>query len=664
MLQIRKIARGSIVIWLFIHLIMNTTVGCAAPLQQDIRKSFLSPAIAISDILSVFLSPRQNQLKVEPDALAIVRNAFRDNAVYIAMELAMHKVIEHLDSEKIVAVNITAENGNSVRIKIPHPSAVSEAGDMQAVYKYYIAKRYALAVAMGNGPGANLYIKAEDSQGKRLPDVEAGIIAVAQNVFDAAGKAFTSKANAGNKVLVKNEPEHLEVSKAVTFAKRKILHISGAEYKQITGNDLITIGIDLGGKGMGPGIRVNGINVTDSLLPKAENEEELINNDQSLRYRYSFSKDEGGSGAELRDRLVKFVSQIVDVVSAKYGQVDAVFINSAGAPDFANDRFASIGALSRRFEAFGGMEKNMQAVNEFIPQLRKQLGVVVGFGNDMTGWAISIAEQAGFFIGQQNSRAGAILTGGGIGAKEMNDGVAVAGMNEGGHFVWNSGDMVESFSRDSPLGSFEDWAGSVRGIVNESKRVFGVDGKSLFQKLQAMGIKDVDPKHIGLAASGLNPLISQSAASETAYQRSVDPELQRLAYQVWDNIEQREAQYIVFIYKLRGLTRFAFGGGTTAGDTGKIRLDLLKKYISEYTAQLGIKDEITVELVRDADPTDGAAVAAEHWFQDYIANQLAALGGNYETGASFAAMLKEWDRLNQISEFSVGSEISALNHSI
>ncbi len=136
----------------------------------------------------------------------------------------------------------------------------------------------------------------------------------------------------------------------------------------------------------------------------------------------------------------------------------------------------------------------------------------------------------------------------------------------------------------------------MRGILNVAKEL------GLLDKIKKMGVQDIEVKHVGLAASGINPADATKVLPE-------DSEIRKLSMKVWEIIEKREAQHIILLHRLTGKTQFAFGGGTTAGNTGEIRQQLLQKFVDEFRAELGITEDITVTLVQ-TNAAWGAALKA------------------------------------------------------
>ena len=209
---------------------------------------------------------------------------------------------------------------------------------------------------------------------------------------------------------------------------------------------LAAIGIDLGGQGAKTCVFVGGKEVTDEIFPEQSNEEESKAQDASLRFNYAFDYnhlEEGGSGIEFKERLIAFIKKVVEAIEVKYGAVRGVFINMAGAPDFAHDRMASMGNLSRGFDKKDrDPQDELAQANGFIPQLRGYLSnknIAFGYGNDMTGWSLSIAQEAGL------KDVVAIITGSGIGVKLVLKGQAVDGANECGHLILFVTDGVKGF---------------------------------------------------------------------------------------------------------------------------------------------------------------------------------------------------------------------------
>jgi hypothetical protein len=495
---------------------------------------------------------------------------------YLYEELAMKKMLDAAGAKRI-NITLTAENGRSVKVAIPDVTDNSWEY-MQAICRYYAAKIYAQAISLGNGPTGFIYVEAAGRDNDaHLKRIESTLIAVIQQYFDEVGIRLFGKANAGNRVEVKSMPANFTAK--VSFGLDQLMQRVYRD-KTVVKRDgpAVAIGLDTGGQGTKVCVLKDGIDVTDELFPRQDDSEEARQFDRSKRYRAAFAParlKKGGSGKEFKDRLVAYAREVKEIVEGRYGvgSIAGVFENLPGAPDYEHDRMASVGELSRgfgiRFVLFGitwfnisTMRRNLAEINKFIPELREVFsGAVFGYGNDMTGWALSLAEEANFKDGV------AIITGSGIGVKHVEAGKDTSGANEGGHFCFNLIDMIPSRSQDSPKGSFEDWAGSVRGILAMAEEL------GLTRELKALGLADITPEHVGLAASGINP------ATKNSWQGDEVERLKGLALKVWDRIEQREAQHVILLYKLTGKTSFAFGGGTNSGKTGEIRAALLQKYV-------------------------------------------------------------------------------------
>ncbi|MFA5345850.1 MAG: phosphotransferase, partial [Candidatus Omnitrophota bacterium] len=515
---------------------------------------------------------------------------------YINIEKNIQSVVKQ--SAKVITVRLTADNGRAVEIRIPDPAKLNK-GQAETIYRSYIAKLYAQGLALGNGPTEHIYVEAyENDSSICRGDIEEAAIKSLDKYFKETGAPLLSKANAGNRVEIIYKPEDFKAKSPIGL--KELIEQCYKNRKITLPKTMVTIGLDVGGQGIKSCVLVDGKDVTDELSPEAANEKELRKQDKSLRYRYAFKYEKlevGDSGKEFSNRLVNFVQELKTAVEAKYGKVSALFINLPGNPDYAHDRMASLGELSRGFGK--DMGTGLSEANTFIEDLRNILGdALLGYGNDMTGWGLSIAQLAGF------KDAVILITGSGIGVQQIENGEVVAGANEGGHQIFNVKDGIESRAENSPLGSYEDWAGSIRGIMAVANQI------GLTEKLKQLGISKIEVEHIGLAASGINPL-------DTSLKLDSDSELVKLSLEVWDIVEQREAQHVIFLYKLTGKTKFAFGGGTTAAGTGKIRQRLLQKYVNQYSKDLNIQEIIEVTLVKDANAARGAAIKAAQLVQEY-----------------------------------------------
>jgi hypothetical protein len=526
--------------------------------------------------------------------------------------------LAYLPSPKM-KITITASNGRFVDLILPATGSINSLLE-EKIFKEYVAKFYAHGVALGN-PGENIYIEVVDMQQNSLKETQSKLIEIIQTYYDNAGMPLLSKANAGNRITVQEKANNFQAKPEFGQLDIPIKLLNGEELAA-QGRKLNVIGIDVGGQGMSANVLVNGEDVTDILFPKSENEDLLKQEDRSMRYRYSYGYDHiknGGTAAEFKERVKIFVKQLVDSVESRYGKVEGVFVTMPGAPDFENNRMGSVGELSRGF-AQGAMEKELAEFNRFIPELQAELGydVAFGFGNDMTGWALAIANEAGIKDGVM------IITGSGIGVKQVENGKDVSGVNEGGHLRWNVNEDIDSFSQDSPLGSFEDWAGSVRGILNIATNNGLI--KMIIDRYASLGanINEIEPKHIGFLAAGINPYTNELLSAQ-------EQTLKELALDVWDKIEQREAQLVIQLYKLTGKTQFAFSGGTTVGQTGEIRKTFLNKYINELRQLLGINDQIKVALVQ-ANAAWGSSLKAEQYFQEQLAAKAQVQGVIYTVG--------------------------------
>ncbi|NTV51467.1 MAG: methyltransferase domain-containing protein, partial [Candidatus Firestonebacteria bacterium] len=511
--------------------------------------------------------------------LEVFTQAETKDVSFIDAERAIHSAVRA--GGKSLQVTLLAENGNSVQVAIPSPAVLKNDQIKTAIYRRYVAMIYAQALALGNGPTGRLYVEASENGAVNSSETQA-IATEIQSYFEHVGMPLLSKANTGNPIKVLVKPADLEI----TPKKMPVLAEESPEQNRLT------LGVDVGGQGFKVCVLYHGKDVTDELFPSAGSEEDVLRQaDQSLRYRYAYPYehlDAGGSGEMFRERLVNYVDVVKVEVEKKYGTLDGVFINLPGAPDYARDRMASLGNLSRGFK-YG--EHDFSEANKFIPALRTLFGqkTTLSFGTDMTGWALSLAHEAGF------KNAVAMIEGSGIGVRLIRNGHDVDGANEGGHHRWNIGEQAASTSPDSPQGSFEDLGGSIRGILRLAEE------RGLIETLHRLGIVHVEVKHIGWAAAGIDPV--------TGNRKLQNKSLQDRAFAVWEEIEKREAQHVILLHRLTGETRFVFGGGTMSGQTGEIRRQKLQAWVDQFAQELELP-QLQIKLAADANGAHGAALKA------------------------------------------------------
>ena len=123
------------------------------------------------------------------------------------------------------------------------------------------------------------------------------------------------------------------------------------------------------------------------------------------------------------------------------------------------------------------------------------------------------------------------------------------------------------------------------------------------------GIERVTPKHIGLVSTGLNPRDETQRLPE-------DSPLQKKALSVWEHIERYDAMHILFLHLLTGKTTFIISGGTCKGQTGIVRVALMKRYFTEFTEQLGITEKFEFHLTHDDNSAHGNALKASQLLKE------------------------------------------------
>ncbi|MFA5155773.1 MAG: hypothetical protein WC532_00055 [Candidatus Omnitrophota bacterium] len=532
---------------------------------------------------------------------------YENAAEYIQQEAAIKKLLE-TERYKIRVV-LSSDYGSPVSVMIPDDLTVKK-----EIYEKYIAKIYAEGQALRNGRSQHLYVEAYNASGRRLPKEEKAISEAIDAYFKTLGFRLYGKANAGNPVIVERKPD--KFTPEATVGLDNWLE-SAYHDKLVTKREgAVTLGIDIGGQGMKARIRRNGKDVTEEVLAGMPDTEEARSSDKSLLYRYSYL-GRSDSGLLFKERLVEYAGELKDAVENKYGKgiIGGVFINMPGAPDYKEGRMGSIGGLSANFNE-DYMAQGISEVNRFIPELIGLFdNAVVGFGNDMTGWAYSLLAAAKSALTKEDAErlknTLIVFDGTGIGTLLIKNGSEVTGANECGHLIANvNAQEKDSRAPDSPFGSFEDMGGSVRGILAMAREL------GLTEKLVALGLeeKNITPKHIGLAATGINPVTNEP----WSLMSNGGIEIQGIAQQVWDRIEQVEAAQIILLYRLTGETNVVFGGGTAAGKTGELRVAHLRRYIEQYSRMLGITDKIEVILADgEINAADGAALKAEQLYNRY-----------------------------------------------
>lgn len=542
-----------------------------------------------------------------------------DSLDYITLECYIQSMIKAAGSQTF-NVNLYTDNMDRP-LSVLLPDFEDKAPEvMQQIYAYYIAKIYAHAQAIRGGNTTHLYVEISGvADANKQGAIETRVIDAIQRYFNEAGLRLYSKANAGNPVIVQRKPANLTVTPPATLDSWIQRIYAG---KAITKRrNVIVIGLDVGGQGMKATVLLNGRDITNNLLGKASDTVEARANDASLKYRYSYPLTGKGSrrasGKVFRDRILRYLEELKKAIEDKYGEgsVCCVFVNSCGAPDYARGVMGSLGDLSRKFK---NMDAEKAEVNKYIPAMVEMFqNGIAAFGNDMNGWAESLHDLAA----NTNTNGEkaltdtlVIFTGGGIGTGlKMKRGL-ISGAAECGHLIY---DVLTKYSNsnDSPVGSFEDNGASVRGILAMAKRLGFI--KKL-RKIAPRGYR-ITPKDIGLAASGKNPI----TGNQFAYTNG-DYELHITALKVWEEIEKVEAQQIILLHRLTGLTdNVVFGGGTASGDTGIIRHTYLQQYVKEYCERLGMKDDISrnihVYLANgEANAAQGAAKKAQAIYEQFF----------------------------------------------
>ena len=568
-----------------------------------IGKNHLAPAIAINNIQLLQRFSLSNNFDVETakQALQVVVDAQTQSLKYKGIKLAVNNALKSVGS---VSVVITAENGNYIRISIPDARQINDEKIMQAIYRRYVAKLYAVGIALGNGPANNLYVDVVDEFDQRQADIEKAVIGSIRQYFDDSGECLLGKVGIDGAIEILPKPKDFIPHQGYGLFDWVRDHYGpneeyGINFKSnwVQGEKMVTFAIDIGGTTMKPSIYVGDQDWTYSPLFFAD--------DNLLASRPTFEYREGDSGETLDLRIERYVLDIKAEIENSGLTVNGVFINIAGVPDYLNDRMASVGANARAFpqkmigneDEKAAILRNMDNAGRFVTTLLRKLrkeGIVFAYGNDMIGWAKFIAYLA-------DLRTGVImLDGAGKGLRQMKDGVTIKGANEFGHLVYDVSELVASYSPDSPAGSFEDWAGSERSILRTAQEI-GLSDK--IATLLGINVKDIQSKHIGDAAANMHPKTGEELGPEQA-------EIKNPAIKVWDIMAEREAQHIILTYELTGATEYAIGGGSFGGKTGPIRQELTEKYVKQYCKDLGIKKEIKITLVQAVSAAPGAALAS------------------------------------------------------
>jgi len=530
---------------------------------------------------------------------------------------------------EVITVTLTSNNGNNVELSIPHPNLLNKLSTelKNKIYKTYIAKFYARGLALGN-PGDILYTKITDKNDKRMPEEELTLNKIIYDYFNSVGSSLLNKANAGNIIEIKSiGTKFIPKTEAGLTLTKSIRYLTLEEMKRLD-TPIISIGFDVGGQGIDMCVTINGKNMTETLFPMDEdgNKEE----DKSFRYRYSFKFSDlkkGGHGIDFSNRLTQFVKEVVMAIEKKDAgyKVNSVFVSIPGAPDYNQNRMSTIGQLSRGF-SFVNEHMEMDNANKFINTLEQFMSErrgVFGFGNDMVGWGLAIAKEADIINGI------AIITGSGIGVKRIQNGRDVYGVNEGGHQTLKPYDYITN-GTDDVQGSFEIFGGSIPGILKVSK----IEGLTDMLIRKGLNESDIEVKHIGLVASGINPIDEKVKLPD-------DSNLKKLALKVWEKVEEIEAQHVLFNYFLTGEKQFAFTGGTTAFKTGEIRLNFLNKALLKYWNELELEGDLPkIKLVR-ANAAAGAAEKATQIYQEKIVHDALKSGiiRDYNSGDSIFDMV-------------------------
>ncbi|MBN1595042.1 hypothetical protein JW933_03860, partial [candidate division FCPU426 bacterium] len=511
---------------------------------------------------------------------------------YFMAEKAMQAALQA--STQPLTVRLIADNGRVYEISIPDLEGVKDQAQKQnltnAVYRRYVAMIYAQAAALGNRPTRYLLVEVLDQKGQRRKETQKALSETVRTYFTELGHPFFSKANADMPVAIVPKSLDLNDKQEKPQVRRKSNKQKG-----------IYVGIDVGGQGMRVVVVKDGREITEEIFPRRPDEEALQQADQSLRYRYSFAYDhlsQGGTGEEFSNRITRYLAEIKQAVEEKHGPLTGVFINLPGSPDRGHDRMSSLGNLSRGFR---NMLVDFKQANTFIPRMRALFGrnTAFDYGNDTTGWTLDVADstgvQNGVFIG----------AGSGLAVKEFENGVEIDGVNEGGHHRWNIKETTgPNMTMDSLPNSFEDMGGSIRGILRLARMYGLIDRLWVHRGRQQLpGLGEVEVRHIGLAAAGIEPWDGKTRLPE-------NHELTKIARIVLDMIAQREAQHILLLHRLTGKTQFVLAGGTMAGETGVMRRAMIQKHVDFFARELGVKAALQVLLVQDASAARGAALKA------------------------------------------------------
>lgn len=544
------------------------------------------------------------------------------------LNILLNKNLTTIDYESIInnypgnciKLAIIAENNNNILFKIPN--LLEFPNDLKAqLYDIYIARIKSRNFCLGN-PSSIYKLQIVDNNNNRIIEYESEELnlcnIISNHLNNELKLPFLNKVNSGNKIQIIPDLKNVKIN---INSNKPILKNNN----KINKNNIITVGYDIGGQTFRVCVKLNNVNVSDELFPENINEHALKQNDNTLRSWHSFPYNKihsGISGLELSNRLENYVIKTSQVITQKYSHINSIFISMPGSPDYANDRMSSFGNLSIGFDQ-NNIKTEIDNANQFIKNLRKYFNnkTIFSFGNDMNGAALSIASEAGFddcFV---------IFGGTGIGVTLIENGYLNVGINEGGHFTYKPYGQAEPKNPDSLPGSFEVYGGSKNGILNSAKN------NQLLNLIQThlKPNRSIEIKDIGmLAANDFNDFNNHVNID-------IKNQLSSLALKVWDQIEEVESEHILSLY-LQSKKKFcAFGGGTTTGKTGKIRMQFLSKHllnnfkkffndfenINLHTFEHSFKivntklniDLITVNLV-SVNPSSGAADKALQLFHE------------------------------------------------